>query len=58
MSQSLVIIAFQCELVNPEETQEGEEHLPSSSHQAPAIPMVSHSGAQDVEKLRILDLDN
>ena len=27
MSQSLVILALQCEMVNPKSTQEGEEYL-------------------------------
>ena len=35
--QSSEMIAFQCE-ESPEETQEGEEYLPSSSHQTAATP--------------------
>ena len=31
MSQSSVIAALQCELVSPKDTQEGKEHLLSSS---------------------------
>ena len=38
MSQSSVITALQRELVNPKGTQEGEEYLPSSSHQTTATP--------------------
>ena len=41
MSPSSATGALHCELVSPQRTQQGEEHLWSSSHQLQPLPMVS-----------------
>ena len=42
MSRLSVIVAIQCEPVSTKGTQEGEEYLPSNSHQAAAtLPKVN-----------------
>ena len=50
--QSSAIADFQCELVNPKETQEGEEYLPSSNHQTIGIPYSEPQGSSGCEKYR------
>ena len=54
MSQPTANAALQCKPVSPVGTQEGEEHLPSSSHQTAAIPHRGSSGCEN----RILATNN
>ena len=58
MLQLSVIAALQYELVSPKGTQEGEEHLWSSSYQTAATPYGELQGSPWWEKHRILAPDN
>ena len=51
MSQSLPTAALFCEPVSPQETPEGEDSLPASSHQTVATPSGEPQGeeARDVK---------
>ena len=57
LSQSLVILALQCEMVSPKGTQEGEECLWSNSHQT-AATLWWAIGSSGCEKHRILVSDS
>ena len=57
MSQSAVVTALQCQLVNPKGTQEEEKYLWSTTHQTAATPYDEPQGSSGCEKHNILAPD-
>ena len=57
MSQSAVVTAFQCQLVSPKGTQEGEKYLWSTTHQTAATSYNEPQGSSGCGKHNILAPD-